>query len=263
LRSATRDLLVVDSALVAGVHAQGEGRTLIGSDNTSREFSAFDTALAFVGAAVWNYDLVNLATAAFAELYDGYLERFQTPVLEAIVGRPVSLGHIDCYNEPITVMGVSSQHWLRTSCVFLPPAEIRLLPSLRAVRDRSQWFSGVPEAPFRPEAPISSNYRKQIIDWLQGADIGQGVRWHSRLTLDQSGLNAFEHKAEAILNEHLFTLRLREAGCRSIDVTWLSGVVERGEYVDWGTPWWEQIAHRDRGALHVVSVPDEARGLHA
>jgi hypothetical protein len=197
---------------------------------------------------------VNLATAAFAEMYDGYLERFRTPVLDAIVRQSVCLGHIDCYNEPIEVLGHTSQHWVRTSCVFLPPAELRILPTLRLSGDRSTWFGGDPDDPFRADAPLSANYRRLIVEWLTGEDIGQGVRWHTRLELDAASLPAFEHKALAILNEHLLSIELRAAGCRNIDVTWLSTLLERGEFVDWDMPWWEQLRQRDRGQVHVPIV---------
>ena len=41
----------------------------------------------------------------------------------------------------------------------------------------------------------------------------------------------------AILNEHLFTLRLREAGTPVVDVTWLAGMLERVDVdaIDWKT----------------------------
>jgi hypothetical protein len=91
-----------------------------------------------------------------------------------------------------------------------------------------------------------------IIDWLTGQDIGQGVKWHSGMALDPSTLPEFERKAQAILNEHLFGLRLRAAGCATIDVTWLSGQLTRGLVkVDWSTPWWQQLAERDRHQLRV------------
>lgn len=247
-----RDVVVVDTALPQSVVEREPGRTLIGSDNSSREFSAFDSALAHIGADIWQYDLVNLTTAAFQLLYADYLERFLPEVLATIVGRPACLGHIDCYNEPIEVGGCVSQHWMRTACVFIPPAELKILGRLVSVADRDRWFSGNPASPFRPDAPLSAAYRRLITDWLTGKDIGQGVTWHSGFSLDEASLIQFEQKAMAILNEHLFGLRLRAAGCRTIDVTWLSGQLARGrKEIDWATPWHRQLAERDRHQLRV------------
>jgi hypothetical protein len=95
---------------------------------------------------------------------------------------------------------------------------------------------------------------------LTGEDIGQGVTWHTRLSLDESSLPEFEHKAMAILNEHLLGVRLRAAGCRVIDVTWLSGLLARHDPppVRWETPWWRQLAERDRHSLTVGTASPKA-----
>lgn len=253
LPAVERQTVVVDTALPCCEIERSPGRVVIGGDNSAREFSALDSGLASVGNDLWSYDLVNLATAAFRQLYWAYLDRFVPQVLEAVADRSVCLGHIDCYNEAIDVWGCNSQHWVRSACVFLPPTELRILGTLVSTRDREQWFSGDPSAPFRRDAPLSDAYRRLIIDWLIGNDIGQGVTWHSRISLDDENLPEFERKAMAILNEHLLGLRLRASGCRTIDVTWLSGMLARRKAsdLDWNTPWWRQLADRDRHALRV------------
>ena len=252
-----RDVVIVDTALTPGdVRSTREG-TVIGGDNSAREFSGFDAGLAHVGDNLRQYDFINLATSAFRELYRGYLERFQPAVLATAAGRPVYLGHIDCYNEPIQINGSTSQHWIRTSCVFLPPALVSSLGTLVSTGGRERWFSGDPSRPFRADAPLSANFQELIIDWLTGKDIGQGVTWHSRMSLDDRDLAAFEQKALSILNEHLLSLRVRAAGSSTIDVTWLSGVLarRRPSEVAWETPWSQQLAQRDRDAIQVRTTP--------
>jgi hypothetical protein len=245
------DRIVVDTDLPPCEMERSPGRVVIGGDNSAREFSAFDSGVAFAGESIWDYDLVNLTTAAFRQMYWDYLERFRPEVLAAVAGRPASVGHIDCYNEPIQVLGSTSQHWMRSCCLFLSPLELKVLGSLVSTRGEERWFSGDPAAPFRADAPLSPAYRRLISDWLLGRDIGQGVTWHSGFALDASTLRQFEQKTLAILNEHLLGIRLRAAGCRTIDVTWLSGVLAGGRTVDWRTPWWRQLAERDRHALRV------------
>jgi hypothetical protein len=252
LPAVERDLVVVDNALPPGVAEQEAGRVVIGGDNAVSEFSAIDAAIAHLGPSIWRYDLVNIVTAAFQQLYVAFLERFTPPVVAAIASQPVCLGHIDCYNEEIGVLSYRSQHWLRTSFVMLPPRELAALGSVVSARHRRPWFSGRSEAPFAPDAPLSENYRKYILDWLLGEDIGQGVRWHKTLSLEGDGLLVFERKARAILNEHLFRIRLAAAGCRAIDVTWLSSELARGRRPAWDTPWWQQLAERDRDAMRIV-----------
>lgn len=247
----SRDVVVVDNLLPPGVAESAPGRVVIGGDNSVSEFSAIDAALAHVGRGVWHYDLVNIVTAAFEQLYAAYLDRFTPAVVAAVVGARASVGHIDCYNEEIGVLSYRSQHWLRTSFVMLPPRELMLLGSAVSARHRWPWFSGRAETPFADDAPLSDNYRKYILDWLLGEDIGQGVRWHTTLSLDGDGLPIFERKALAILNEHLFGIRLRAAGCRTIDATWLSSVLASGRMPDWTTPWWQQLGQRDRDAQSI------------
>jgi hypothetical protein len=241
-----RETVVVDTTLPLG-HLEIVRRDLavLGGDNSYSEFSAADMALSWIADRIWSYDLVHLATAAFHTLYVGYLERFDTRMLRAIVGRPTCVGHIDCYNEPIRLLSYHSQHWLRTSFVFLPPAELKALGSLVSFRNRSRVFSGDPEQPFRRDAPLSENYRKYIYDWLTGGDIGQGVTWHSGFILTRESLPEFERKTLAILNEHLFAIRLRALGCRVVDTTWLWTQLARGEHdVNWTLAWREQLATR-------------------
>ena len=248
-----RRTIVVDTALPPGEAERQDDRVVIGGDNSVREFSGFDTGIRWAADELCQYDLVNLTTSAFRQLYSDYLERFQPPVLASIVGRAACVGHIDCYNEPVEVCGCISQHWLRTACLFIPPTELRLLGTMVSVRDREEWFSGDPAAPFRSNAPLSDRYKRFITDWLTGNDIGQGVTWHTRLSLDEDSLPEFERKAMAILNEHLFGVRLRAAACRTIDVTWLSGrlMQSRPEDIAWTTPWWKQLADRDRHPLRI------------
>jgi hypothetical protein len=249
--SVERTVLVVDNALPAGLIEERGLRVLIGGDNDAGEFSAFDRAVQFVGPDIWRYDFVHFATSAFKMLYVSYLERFDTALLEAVAGRPVCLGHIDCYNDAVEILGVRTQHWIRSCFFFLPPADVRTLGSLVTIRSGDGVFSGRAETPFRPDAPLSQRYRDYIIEWLTGGDIGQGVKWHSSLAPAAETLPAFERKALAIMNEQFLGVRLRAMGCRLMDVTWLATELARadGGPVRWQTKWREQLAGRDRDAM--------------
>jgi len=244
-----RSVLVVDNALPRAFTEPGDRRVVIGGDNSGREFTAFDRALEHLGDEIGQYDLVHFATEAFNSLYVAYLERFDTALLKAMVNRPVCVGHIDCYNDPIEVLGFHSQHWIRTCFFFLPPTEVRLLGKLTTVgtADRPRFFSRTPGTPFLPDAPISATYRAYIVDWLEGRDIGQGVAWHSSFALSQDTLTLFQAKSVAIMNEQLFGARLRAVGCQLVDVTWLSTMLKRGDAssIHWRTVWREQMANRE------------------
>jgi hypothetical protein len=243
--------VIVDNALQGEVTEERGPRAVIYGNNDAGEFSAFDRAVQFIGSDIWRYDFVHLVTSAFNTLYVDYLERFDVALLEAVADRPVCVGHIDCYNEAIEVLGFRSQHWIRSCFFFLPPAEARTLGSFVTIRRGDGLFSGDAESPFRPGAPLSQSYREYIVKWLSGGDIGQGVRWHSSLPPTAETLPAFERKALAILNEQLLGVRLRAMGCRLLDVTWLATELRRvgRTRVRWHTNWREQLAGRDRDAL--------------
>lgn len=253
-----RDVIVVDNLLPPGVAEERPGRMVIGGDNRVWEFSAVDVAVAHAGAAIWRYDLVNIVTSAFEQLYVAYLDRFRPDVLAAIAGAPVCLGHIDCYNAPVRIGPFRSQHWLRSCFLFLPVTELKVLGTFVSARHRAPWFSGRADDPFGPDSPIDETYRQYLTDWLLGRDIGQGVAWHRTLTLDEANLDMFEQKARTIINEHLLGVRLRAAGCRLIDVTWLSAQLARGLVPDFDCPWWMQLAGRDRDALAVTPLAQGA-----
>lgn len=255
-----RTVLVVDNALPrADVAGRGE-RMLIGGDNSSYEFSAFDRAVQFIGSEIWRYDLVHFATSAFNTSYVDYLQRLDVALLATAVQRPVCVGHIDCYNHPVDIMRFRTQHWIRSCFFFLPPSEVKALGSFVTIRDASRFFSHRPEAPFCTDAPLSRLYRQYIVDWLTGGDIGQGVEWHSRFELTRDTSSSFERKAVAIMNEQLLGVRLRALGCRLIDVTWLAAMLARDKSasVRWDTNWQEQLANRDRDALVLPSSPEPA-----
>jgi len=246
-----RDLVIVDNAKPPEFAEHTPGRTVAGGDNRFREFSGFDRGLAHVGSRIRRYDLVQFVTDAFHTLYVDYLDRFDTSLLSKIAGKPVAVGHVDCYNEPIQVLGVRSQHWIRSCYFFLPPAEAAALGSFVSVTEPQRFFSGDPAAPFRSDAPLSRRYQDYLIDWITGRDLGQGVEWHSGFALSAATLPAFEQKALSILNEHLLGIRLRAMGCRVIDVTWLSASLGRhpDASIDWTADWRHQLAHRGGAAL--------------
>ena len=251
LAGISRELVVVDNAQPPGYLERNGGRTLIGGDNRFREFSGFDRAVAHVGRDIRAYDLVQCVTDAFHTLYVDYLERFDTALLEAMAGRPVAVGHIDCYNDPIQIFGIHSQHWIRTGYFFLSPDDVLGLGSFVGVREPERFFSGNPAEPFRADAPLSRRYQEYLIDWITGQSLGQGVQWHSSFALTDETLPSFEQKALAIMNEQMLGIRLRAMRCRVVDVTWLSTTLKGGtaDMVDWSADWRRQLAGRDHAAL--------------
>jgi hypothetical protein len=255
LPGAIRTVIIVDTALPPITTVAKRGFTLLGADNTSREFSAFDRGMAFARADLWNFDVIHFATSAFNTLYVGYLERFDAELIREMMEKPASVGHIDCYNEPVEIFGCQTQHWIRSCFFFMPPAEAKALGSFVSVDAAERFFSGDPAAPFRADAPLSARYQRYIFDWLTGGDIGQNTTWHSAFGLTADSLPAFEQKALSIMNEQLLGVRLRAQGCSLIDVTWLATMMGSGRLSAkwWKTQWHEQLAGRDRDRILVAA----------
>jgi len=248
------DFVVIDNQLPEG-HQKvvGPHRTLIGGSNAMREFSAWESGLAFAGDRIADYDFINLATEAFRTLYVAYLDRINLSLLRLVLGRGAAVGHIDYYNEPVLLFRRQSQAWLRTSFVFLPPAELRMLGSLVSVSEAAELFSGDPEEPFREDAPLSPTYRGYLLGWLTGEGTGQGVEWHSRFTLTHDTLPQFQGKVISILNEHMFSVRLRAQGCAMVDTTWLATRAAKsgrdGQSLGPIPSWQKQLSERDTAAV--------------
>ncbi len=93
---------------------------------------------------------------------------------------------------------------------------------------------------------MSERCRDYIRSWLTGDGTGQGVVWHSRFDLSRETLPLFEAKVLAILNEHMLSVRMREAGYPICDVSWLRSRIDGspGERLDVHTPWEDQIEAR-------------------
>ena len=254
LSSATWDLVVVDNTLPEGfAEMLGLNRVLIGGSNLQREFSAWDSGLRYAAGRLAGYDFVHLATEAFRTLYTGYLDRIGAEMLRLVLRRSAAVAHVDYYNDPILLFGRQSQAWMRTSFLFLPPAELKMLGSLVSVKGQGSLFSGDPDAPFRADAPLSENYRGYLLGWLTGEGTGQGVQWHSRFALSKDTLPLFQDKVTAILNEHMLSIRLRAQGCTMVDATWLAtraeALAKRGQPLGAIPSWRRQITSRNTDAV--------------
>jgi hypothetical protein len=247
--SSQPEIVIIDNALPASVKVRVDPSVwLIGGDNTHREFTGWDVGVGHLGPRLMEFDLVHLVTEAFDTLYTSYIDRLDERVVRGIIGRAAVVGHVDYYNQPVSLLGRWSEYWIRSSFVFIPPTELRLLGSLCSLKAYPRLFSGDPAEPFAEGAPVSAQYQRYILDWLTGEGTGQGVTWHSRFELTKESLPNFEAKCLAILNEHALTMRLRSQGCAVIDAHWLATYA--GASDDWRLPvpvprWTHQLAERD------------------
>jgi len=252
-----RQTIIIDNALPPDHCEAAPGNvTVIGGDNSSWEFSAWDKGIAFAGKTLRNFDLVHLVTSAFHTLNTSYLAGFSDALLDQVIEHSAVCGHIDFYPKPVAFFGDVSQHWLRSAFVFLPPSELLTLGSLVSVgpNQRAALFSGMPGAPFAQGNAASAQYQRYILDWLTGNGTGQGTSWHSRFDLSADTLGFFENKALAIFNEHSLSMRLRAQGCRTIDTLWgANQIAQHGALPKILPRWRDQL--RDRAENPASPLP--------
>ncbi len=249
LREARRELIIVDNKLPGGYERiLGPGRVLLGGSNEQWEFSAWEQGIAYLGDRLHDFDLVHLATSAFKALDSEHLACFDMGMLTQLADRRAAIGRIDYYPRPVVLFGRTSQAWLRSSWMVLPPRELDQLGSLVSIRDGRSFFSGEPESPFRPDAPLSANYQQYILGWLTGVGTFIGSSWHSQFRLSSRTLAYFEGKALALMNEQMLSMRLRDQGCAMVDPTWLTlrrSLLTSGDAFDSIPAWRWQIVLRD------------------
>jgi hypothetical protein len=240
--------IVVDNSKPrASFEMLGEHTMLIGGDDSYREFSAWDRGLAQLDRMRETVDLIHFTTSAFDSLYTDYIRLFDDALVSSLLGSGAACGHIDHYNDPVQLLGRESQHWLRTSFVFMPTAAVHALRSMISYQQPELLFSGDHTQPFRDDAPVSLRMREYVTAWLTGNGTGQNVQWHSRFDLSQETLALFEQKTLAIVNEHMLTVRLCELGYNVVDTTWLAAELDSGRMardIEWDRSWTDQLAGR-------------------
>ena len=244
---AIRSTIIVDNAQPrAAVDEISEDLSIVGGDNQFREFSAWDQGLAELHRRRLSPDIIHLVTTAFDSLYVDYLKLFNRDSLFFAHRKRCAIGHIDYYNEPVEIVDRVSQSWMRTAFFFLPAEALRRLRTTVSIEPGESFFTKDPSEPFAKDAPVSERYRQYIESWLTGGDTGQGVRWHSAFRLDEQTLPLFRAKATAILNEHLFSIRLRSAGFPLCDIAWLREQLRLypEQEIDAETDWSTQIRGR-------------------
>lgn len=241
--SLSRQTIVIDNALPAGFSEDyGPNRRLIGGNDSNREFSGWQHALDMLGNDIKRFDAVHFVSAAFQMLYIDYLNYFSPRVVEIVAQRPVSTGHIDYYPYPIRHGTSISRHWIRTSFWLINTSELMRLGNIASVKEQTGLFSKRGKWPFDRAGPLSPGYQVLIHDWLTSEHgTGQGTSWHSRFELNsESNRTLFKHKAMAILNEHLLSIRLRAQGTGVLDMTYLGRLAGSNDAVPSHFPAWRQ-----------------------
>ena len=244
------ELIIIDNALEPGMMEKTPDGIVLGASNEYGEFTAWQKGIDHYWDALDSYDLINLATSAFDNLYTAYLDRFNESMLSHICSRPRAVGHIDAYERRIAIGSYESRHWLRTSFIMIPPLELKKLGTLVSITSGKHIFTSNPESPFQEKDGINKTYQEYLLAWLTGVDLPPDDRWHSCFRLTHETMPRFISKATAIMNEHMFSIRLRRQGCTLIDATWLDSMSKDKRVPSKIPSWEEQLSQRDTDSIH-------------
>lgn len=249
-----RILWIIDNSLPAGTPPArlGPSTLLRAGNNQAWEFSGWASAIDDA-RAVPGIDLVHFVTSAFNTLYTRYLEHFRPEMLLYVASHRVCLGHIDSYPTPVSIRKASSGSWIRT-CFFFLNRDLALAARPWVVfTEGSGIFLGGDTREFRPDAPLSADYRNHITEWLEGQEKG-GHQWHSAIGSGPSETQRFRLKSLAILNEHQLTIQFRSEGIAPTDFCWLWAVGANEPIGRWpqNAPEAEQLRVRRR----ILGIPE-------
>lgn len=252
------DAVLIDTALPADLQVSlGPHIVMIGGDNSRREFSGWDTALARFPDLLDGYDLVHVVTSAFENEYNGFYPYINREMFDYAAAHPeVVLAHIDAYPDAVRQFGRSFQTWGCSKFLIAVPERIRRIGSFVGRFGPEAVFAPSSDRPFRDDAPLSPNYQSYLLDWLTGDGLPHG-KWHSVFEMSPQNVARFHAKAISILDEHALSMRLRETGARIVDYTWLHS---RGleQHVDGIPDEVQQVQERNR---YLFDNPIVSRGL--
>ncbi len=215
------DSVLIDTDLPAGFEAHlGLQSLLMAGDNSRREFSGWDSALARFRGDLSKYDLVHLITSAFQNEYNGFYPLVSREMLDYIYQTPnVMMAHLDAYPERVRLFGRGFQTWGCSKFLFARPSDLLALGSIVGPFDKTNFFDTEGKTPFRDDAPLSKNYANYLTDWLTGKGLPHG-KWHSVFRYQDETVAKFQSKALSIIDEHSFSMRIRESGIRIVDFTY-------------------------------------------
>lgn len=206
------DFRIIDNALTAGDGSTvGPGQIpVVPGENEFGEFSGWPHFLREHQPLIATYDLVHFVTSAYQQNYARYLQHVTLPALAMAAEGQICLGHVDYYEHPVRIGTAYSDHWIRTCFFFLAPATLRRIDRWVRCYDQNLIFDEA--GGFRADGLIDERYQRKLDAWLSG-QAQQGVVYHS----PKSERAEFMRKAVAIVNEHGFSVTMREAGVHLVD----------------------------------------------
>jgi hypothetical protein len=220
--SSALHVVVVDNSDAADVEVEIDSDLhLIGGDNTMREFSGWDRAIA------WLQQRYTPAAGSIVVLANDTVARpdKRTRVGELPADRAAAaasgalVGWIDEYPRQIELFGLGLRQWVDTSLVITQWRTVAALGPLARL-PRNEVFSTDWRAPFLEPSPLSENYRAYLKTYFCG-DPGIDAfdhRWYAQEPISALNFEAFKLKLRCVFCEHLLSARSRALGIPLVDI---------------------------------------------
>jgi hypothetical protein len=215
-----QELVVVDNAVAPDTRRPlGADVVLQGGDNTVREFTAWDRALGERLEALRPSDTVVLITDALRQADAEHLDAIAEDAADLVAEWPVAYGHLDALPHPIVVRGLPVEGWMRSSFVAMNATVLRSVLPLAEIRPADLFRDPDDPLSFEPNI-VPPSYERLLVDWLRGAELEGGHRYHAGRELHERSVADFQTKAACIVNEHFLSARLVARGVRLVDLDW-------------------------------------------
>jgi len=216
-------ILVVDNAITTP-HEQriAANVTLIDGDNRCREFTGMDRGIAWLEnrgdvprdavILLSNDTLLRDIEAADFFRVDGQYALSQ-------VDQDRLMGHVDCVVMPMSIFGISIDHWVRSNYVLCTYGVLRKIAPLGLPFDDAEIFSASPDEFFHPDVRLSRIYQGFLKGFLQGQPNLALLSWPSASRFRADNFAAFKLKAKAILCEHYLSAKAKQNGLEFADIS--------------------------------------------
>jgi hypothetical protein len=213
---------VVDNAVEPSVVRKlDDVVTLVGGDNSCREFSGWDHGLAWLRGAQQVPDgavflLANDTFLGDPEAADFF--RLEPRWTERQLARGALLGHVDGFAFSSRLLGLELRRWVKSNFLLCRSSSLRRLTPFTLPHADDVLFSPDPRQFFREDVDLSPAYQATIKGFLQGEANPALWRWHSARPFDRENVAFFRLKTRAILCEHALSARAARLGLPVVDI---------------------------------------------
>jgi hypothetical protein len=188
---------------------------VVQGSNRDGEFSGYDEGVRFLRDQS-PPDLWLLANDRLLAYDDGYLPLLRPATQRLVVEERLLLGRVDRLPVRCTVGGLAVPTYARSNYLMVDDASLQAIGKVTSV-DTAGWATRVPEAhraglEALAGEDLPGEYLAFMADWLTGSGSGVHGRWYRAGDADSTSWPRLRLKLQAIVNEHLLSGRLRQAG---------------------------------------------------